>query len=106
MKKFAIIAMCFVLCLGLMTACRGNSADETAPSTSTSTQSTTAPTTATTSPSTAPTTQSTAPSNEGTIDGNGDAAGEGGKVGRLPYRSGICLAYIIIESLRIFVNSS
>ncbi len=84
MKKFAIIAMCFVLCMGLMTACGGNSSDETAPSTNASTQSTTAPTTATTRPSTAPTSQSTAPSDNGMIDGNGDAAGDSGKVGRLP----------------------
>ena len=82
MKKFAIIMMCFVLCLGLLTACRGNSSDETAPSTDASTQST-AP--MTTRPSTAPSTQSTAPStNGGVIDGNGDAAGAGGKVGRMP----------------------
>lgn len=80
MKKFAIIVMCFVLCLGLFTACRGNSAQETEPSTNASTQPTTTPTTAATRPST---THSTAPStNGGVIDGNGDAAGQSGKVGR------------------------
>ncbi len=84
MKKFAIITICFVLCLGLMTACRGNSTEETAPSTNASTQPTTTPTTAATRPSTAPATSSTAPSDNGMIDGNGDAAGQSGKVGRRP----------------------
>lgn len=86
MKKIAIFALCFVLGIGLLTACgRRSSADETAaPSTNPSTAATTAPTTATTSPTTAPTTPSDSGMLEdGVIDGNGDAAGKSGRVNRM-----------------------
>ena len=81
MKKFIIFALCFVLIMGLMTACRGNSMDETSvPSTAATTNPTTTPTTATTKPTTAPTTSTEG----GKINGNGDAANRGGRVNRVP----------------------
>lgn len=85
MKKFAIAALCFVLTISLLTACRGgSSADETQTSTSSATQSTTRPTTA---PTTAPTSAPSSPSGsmqqeDGMIDGQGDAARRGGRVDR------------------------
>lgn len=90
MKKFAILALSLVLTLGLMTACRRNSTDETAgPSTETTTKPTNASTAATTVPTTAPTTASTTPSEngmleDGMIDGNGDAGSKGRHGNRLP----------------------
>ena len=89
MKKFAILAVCFVLAIGLMTACGGSSSDETAgPSSSSTTTPTTVPTTAATVPSTAPSSAATTPSDsgmleDGMIDGNGDAAGKSGRVNRM-----------------------
>ena len=86
MKKIAIFALCFVLGIGLLTACGSrNSADETAvPSTNPSTVATTAPTTATTKPTTAPTTPSDSGMLEdGMIDGNGDAGSKSGRVNRM-----------------------
>ncbi len=85
MKKIAIFALCFVLGMGLLTACGGSSADETAgPSTGSSTVATTTPTTAATMPSTASTTPSSSGMLEdGMIDGNGDAAGKSGRVNRM-----------------------
>ena len=86
MKKIAIFALCFVLGIGLLTACGSrNSADETAgPSTNPSTVATTAPTTATTKPTTAPTTPSDSGMLEdGMIDGTGDAGSTRGRVNRM-----------------------
>ena len=80
MRKIAIFALCIILGAGLLTACRGSSADETAPSSTAA--ATTAPTTATTKPSTAATNPSSS-TNGGVIDGNGDAAGQSGRVGRM-----------------------
>lgn len=84
MKKFAIIALCFVLSIGLLTACRRNSSEETAgPSTQASTAPTTTPTTAATKPTTAPTTPSSSGIlDDGMIDGNGDA-GKSGRINRM-----------------------
>ena len=85
MKKIAIFALCFVLGIGLLTACGSrNSTDETAdPSTGASTAATTTPTTAATKPTTAPTTPSTnGMMEDGVIDGNGDA-GKSGRVNRV-----------------------
>ena len=85
MKKIAIFALCFVLGIGLLTACGNrNSTDETAnPSTGASTAATTTPTTAATKPTTAPTTPSSGMTEDGMIDGNGDAAGKSGRVNRM-----------------------
>ena len=85
MKKIAIFALCFVLGIGLLTACGSrNSTDETAdPSTGASTAATTTPTTAATKPTTAPTTPSSGMLEDGVIDGNGDAAGKSGRVNRM-----------------------
>lgn len=90
MKKFAILAMCFVLMIGIMTACGSRKAEETtAPSTHATTVPTTASTKATTAPTTAPTTASTAPTDgdmfeDGKIDGSGDAGSKGNRKHRLP----------------------
>ena len=87
MKKIAIFALCFVLGLGILTACGNrNSADETSqPSTGASTNATTTPTTSATKPTTAPTTPSTSNGMEdGKIDGNGDAASKSGRVNKMP----------------------
>ena len=74
MKKFAIIALSFVLVLGLMTACGGNnSATETQPSSTTTTPSTTKPTTAPTTAPTVPSTSNDDMLEDGKIDGKGDA---------------------------------
>ena len=83
MKKFAIIALTFLMAATVMVACRR---DETQPSdtTGTPTTVTTAPTTkATTAPTTASTAPSTKPSDggmleDGKIDGKGDAGRKGG----------------------------
>ena len=83
MKKIAILALCLVLCTGLLTACGGSSSDETAGS-SVTTAPTTVPTTAATRPSTAATNPSSSGMLEdGVIDGNGDAATKSGRVDRM-----------------------
>ena len=82
-RKIAIAALCFVLTVSLLTACRsGSSTDETATS-STATEPTTRPTTA---PTTAPTTRPSGSSGmqDGVIDGQGDAASKSGRVQRRP----------------------
>lgn len=89
MKKLTILALCFVLIAGLMTACGGNStADETAsPSSSAATTPSTVPSTTkaptTTAPATTtPSTTDTKPGDKGMIDGYGDAASNSGRVNR------------------------
>ena len=87
MKKIAIIALCFALGLGILTACRSSSSAETSvPSTSSSAVSTTAPTTR---PTTAPTTATTKPPEngmleDGKIDGNGDAGKKSNRGNMVP----------------------
>lgn len=86
MRKFAILALSFVLTASLMAACRGNSDTDTTGSTAATTQ----PTTAATTPSTAATKPSTIATNpsetgmleDGMIDGTGDAGSKSGRTGR------------------------
>ena len=87
MKKLTILALCFVLAAGLMTACgSSNTADETAaPSSSAATTPSTVPATTKAPTTTAPSTtapSTTKPGEKGLIDGYGDAARGSGRVSR------------------------
>lgn len=84
MKKFAILAMAFVLTAGVMAGCRRNTSNETAgPDTTAATHATTVPTTAATH-STAPTATHSDPADTGIMDSAGKAARKIERPHRLP----------------------